>query len=282
MLFPPGKITAHHAHAVIIRSITGAAWNTEYSGKGEHVMMHREEFLKKHPNIKGSMIAYNESGEKLGKVTTLFEDSFNIEKGLFFPRDFSVSYDDVTEVHDNDMIVTLHSEEMKVRATAPLQGGEPREYGHEASLAGTPSAGFGLIDELNRGGEIEIPLREEELRVQKTEQQRSEVHLKKIVHTEDRTVTIPVKSEELVIERTGPAVSGEGTGLDEMAFKEEDLTIPLMEEHVEVLTSQHIRETVHVKKEPHMENQEVKGQVRIEDVEVETRDKGAVKGKSGL
>ena len=76
-------------------------------------MMHREEFLRKHPNIKGSMIAYSEDGEKLGKVTTLFEESLNIEKGIFFPKDYTIRYDDVVEVHDNDMIVHLRSSDLR-------------------------------------------------------------------------------------------------------------------------------------------------------------------------
>jgi uncharacterized protein (TIGR02271 family) len=237
-------------------------------------MMHREEFLRKHPNIKASIIAFNENGEKLGKVTTLFEDGFSIEKGLFFPRDYSVSYDDVMEVHDTDMIVNLHSRESGEKAAGPMAG-----EGIGVSGGKAYAAGWNRMEELNRGAEVEIPLREEELRVEKTESQKSEVHLRKFVHTEDKTMTIPVKSEELVIERTHPAEAIQTPPADEMAFKEEDITIPLMEERVEVLTSQHIRETVHLKKEPHMENQEVKGTVRIEDVEVDTKDKGAVREK---
>jgi uncharacterized protein (TIGR02271 family) len=235
-------------------------------------MIHREEFLKKHPNIKGSMIAYDENGEKLGKITTLFEDGFNIEKGLFFPRDYSASYDDVLEVHDAEMIINLHRGRAGEKAREPLAE-RAAEPGAKASLWS------GRIDDLNRGGEIEVPLMEEELRVEKTEAQKSEVHLRKFVHTEDKTMTIPVKSEELVVEHARPSGVTEAASYGDTAFTEEDITIPLMEERVEVLKSQHVRETVHLKKEPHMENQEVKGTVRIEDVKVETKDKGAVKEK---
>lgn len=240
-------------------------------------MMHREEFLRKHPNIKGSMTAYSENGEKLGKITTLFEDSFNIEKGLFFPRDYSVRYDDVTEVHDNEMIVNLHAGELGEKATSRTPGSKTGTYGEKA-----PAEWENRVEALNKGGEIDIPLMEEELRVQKTEEKKGEVHLKKFIHSEDRTMTIPVRSEELVIEHYRTASAGEESSIGGMAFTEEDLTIPLMEEHVEVLKSQHVRETLHLKKEARMENQEVKGTVRIEDIKVETQDKSSVKEKGAL
>lgn len=235
-------------------------------------MMHREEFLRKHPNIKGSMLAYGENGEKLGKVTTLFEDSFNIEKGLFFPKDYSVRYDDVVEVHDGELIVNLHAGEMPGEYAGSLPESEIKTAHGRFS-----STWSDRIDELNKGGEIEIPLSEEDLEIQKTEGKKGEVHLRKFVHTEDRTITVPVRSEELVIERTMPAGGIEAAGPDEMAFSEEDLTIPLMEERVEVLKSRHIRETVHVKKESRMEDREVKDTVRIEDVQIDTPEKGSVK-----
>jgi len=82
-------------------------------------MMHREQFLKAHPNVKGEMIAYTRDGEKLGRVTTLNEDNVNIEKGFFFPRDFVVSYDDIVEVRGNEMIIKRRGTELR-----EMSGGE--------------------------------------------------------------------------------------------------------------------------------------------------------------
>ncbi|HNY66904.1 MAG TPA: YsnF/AvaK domain-containing protein [Deltaproteobacteria bacterium] len=260
-------------------------------------MMHREEFLRKHPNIKGSMIAYSEDGEKLGKVTTLFEESLNIEKGIFFPKDYTIRYDDVVEVHDNDMIVHLRSSDLRgMKGGAATEGesgfaggtkggvvgpgreelGEAKTGGYVGSTgdleaAGPGYAAWGRREDLKEGREIEIPLLEEDLQVQKVEKQRGEVHLRKFTHTEDKTMTVPVRKEEIIIERTRATGEGMAEAMPgEHVFEEDRIAIPLMEEDVEVKTSQRVRETVHVKKEIRMENRDIRGTVRVEDVELET------------
>ena len=212
-------------------------------------MMRREEFLRMHPDIKGEMMAYSSGGEKLGRITALNQDTVNIEKGFFFPRDLAVPYDNIIDVHGSEMIIDQHR--------AALSDWQRQGYG-----------GGSRSEQLAEGGEIEIPLREEELQAQKVERKKGEVHLKKVVHTEQRTITIPVKTEDVVIEHTPASETGE-IQAGEMAFQEEDVTIPIMEEDVEVVKRQRVREAVHAKKVAHTEQRELSGEVRIEDLKVE-------------
>lgn len=222
-------------------------------------MIHREQFLKAHPNVKGDMVAYTRDGEKLGKVTTLNEDNINIEKGFFFPRDFVISYDDIVEVRDNEMIIAR-------------KGTELREWGGERY------AGWEKLDALNRGEEVDIPLFEEELQVQKSSHKAGEIHLKKIVRTEEQNFSIPVTKEDIVIEHI-PAGEARELSADENVFTEREVSIPLMEEDVEVSKLQRVRETIHAKKVTHTEQRKVSGEVRKEDFEVETME--AESGRTG-
>ncbi len=217
--------------------------------KGEYTMMRREEFLRLHPDVKGEMVAYSKDGEKLGRITALNQDTINIEKGFFFPRDFAVPYDNIVDIHGNEMVIDQHR--------AALSDWQKPEY-----------EGWSRSGQLGQGQEINIPLWEEDLEARKTSHQKGEVHLKKVVHTEQRTITVPVTSEEVVVEHTPMSESGE-LGPDEMAFREEDMTIPIMEEEVEVVKRQRVREAIHAKKVAHTEQREMSGDVRIEDIEVE-------------
>lgn len=222
-------------------------------------MMRREEFLRDHPNVKGDMVAYTRDGEKLGKVISLNEDSINIEKGFFFPKDFFVRYDNVVDIHDNELIIDRQGKE--------LSDWKSEEY-----------EGWNKFDALNTGGDVDIPLYEEELQAHKTSHRAGEVKLHKIVHTEVQSFTIPVTKEEVVIERTsGSQISGSLD--DERAFSEQTATIPLMEEEVEVTKRQKIRETVHAKKVAHTEQREVSGEIRKEDLEVQTNEEPGIAKK---
>jgi len=226
--------------------------------KGDYIMMRREEFLKLHPDIKGDMIAYSSDGEKLGRITSLNQDTINIEKGFFFPRDFAVPYDNIVDVHGNEMIIDQRREALSSWQKEGYEAGY-EERGRRSGLH---------TGELSRGEEIEIPLREEELQAQKISRQKGEVHLRKVVHTEQKTITIPVTTEDVVIEHT-PVSETAGLEAGETAFREEEMTIPLMEEDVELVKRQRIKDTVHAKKVAHTEQRELSGEVRVEDIEVQ-------------
>lgn len=239
-----------HLQKSFMMSVNRNTRNSNSFMKGDRTMMHREQFLKVHPRLKRDMIAYTSDGEKLGKVINLDEDRVYIEKGFFFPRDFIVSYDDIVDVSGDRIIITK-------------RGTELREWKSEEY------EGWDRLGALGRGEEFDIPLREEELQVNKSMHKAGEVHLKKIVRTEEQTFSIPVNKEDVVIEHI-PAGEAREASLDESAFSEQEMSIPLMEEDVEVLKVQRVRETIHAKKVTHTEQREVSGKVRKEDLEVET------------
>jgi len=84
------------------------------------IMLHKDEFLSTHPGIHTGMDAYSVDGEKLGEVERLDEDSVTIEKGWFFPRDFTVRYDDIVDIREDHLVVS--------RSRADLEGWRDEGY----------------------------------------------------------------------------------------------------------------------------------------------------------
>lgn len=161
---------------------------------------------------------------------------------------------------------------------APIRQATARPAPARPAASAWPQSG------LARGEEIEIPLREEELEAQKVERQKGEVHLRKVVRTEHRTITIPVTTEEVVVEHTPVTATGTTGELEagEASFQEEDLTIPIMEEEVELVKHMRLREAVRARKVTHTEQRELSGDVRVEDLEVEKKEGPAPEKHKGI
>ena len=222
-------------------------------------MLNKDEFLNTHPDIHTGMDAFSVDGEKLGEVERLDDDSITIEKGWFFPRDFTIRYDDVVDIREDHLVVS--------RSRADLKGWRDEGY-----------SGWDEYDRANRETtreagqreETRIPLREEELEAEK-QQREGEARLHKVVHTETKRMKVPVEKEEVVIERT-PVEEPYGRDIGEAEFGEEEVRIPIVEEEVEIRKRPVVKEEVRTRKESRTEEREVGGEVRKEDIEVERKE----------
>jgi len=111
-----------------------------------------------------------------------------------------------------------------------------------------------------------VQLYGEVLRVHTDRVSSGEARLRKEVHTDTQTVEVPVKHEELVVERV--PVSGEqpaGTA----SFREQEIRIPLSEEKARVEKQPVVREEVRVSKKEVPDTESFKEEVRSEDLKVE-------------
>jgi uncharacterized protein (TIGR02271 family) len=124
-----------------------------------------------------------------------------------------------------------------------------------------PGDGAGMRDRRT------LEAREEELRVSKRPVQTGEAEIRKEVRTERQTVDVPVRKEELVVERhaTGrqPASGPVGDG--------ESVRIPLSEEQVEIEKEPVVRERLSVGKRTTEEEEHIAANVRKEDFKVDKR-----------
>jgi uncharacterized protein (TIGR02271 family) len=115
------------------------------------------------------------------------------------------------------------------------------------------------------GGQTTVQAREEQLKVRKTPVE-SEVRVRKEVHTEHKTIDVPVQREEVVIERH--AVSGQKAA-DGSIGEGQELRIPVRDEQVHVDKQAVVTEEVKVGKRKTQENKQVGGTVRKEEIIVE-------------
>lgn len=123
-----------------------------------------------------------------------------------------------------------------------------------------------------------IQLKEEQLDVGTTEVQTGEVTVNKTVNEETQTVDVPVKHEEVTIERH-PVT--DGTPVDgSLDLEDETVTIPVTEEQIDVSKRPVVTEEVTINKETKEDVKEVSDTVRKEDLDVQTHGDVTVEGEN--
>lgn len=198
--------------------------------------------MVKQQEIARGMVVRSSDGEKLGKVTRLDVDTFEIEKGFFFPKEYAVRYDEVAGIRDGEIVLT--------HARDQLAGGRGAE--------GTISA----------GGEIRVPLVEEEITAGKTVQEVGRVQVRKEIVTEEKQVSVPVAREVVHVERV-PA-SGERPIASGTTVEEGSISIPVREEQVEISKRPVVKEELRISKEVVHEQAQARATVLREEPEVRT------------
>ncbi|MDE5413654.1 YsnF/AvaK domain-containing protein [Alkalihalobacterium chitinilyticum] len=109
------------------------------------------------------------------------------------------------------------------------------------------------LDEKNKQEEQTIQLREEELDIEKERVQTGEVKIHKEVVEEQKTITVPIRRQEMVIE----------------AGDEEQYRIPLKEEEIEIHKHPVKLNDVSISKQEVTEIQQVKATVKKETADVD-------------
>ncbi len=120
-----------------------------------------------------------------------------------------------------------------------------------------------------------LRLREEQLNVQKQAVQSGEVHIKKDVITEQKTINVPVTHEEVYIERRPVAV---GQVDSTPIGQDEVIRVPVSEEQVNVTKTPVVTGEVALSKRTVQETQQVSDTVRKEVPRVERTGEAPVQG----
>lgn len=198
------------------------------------------------------MTVYSSDGERLGKVIAARADTLIIEKGIFFPVDYTCRPDDVAQVRGEDLILRLSKAQLE-RGDSSGRSETPVRREQQASA--------------NTSSELRVPVAEEQLDVAKRSRKAGEVRVTKQVRTEEKQVTVPVTREEVRVERVpaGPRAASEG----EARFAQESISVPVMEEEVIVSKRPVVREEVRIHKESRQEQRPVQASVRREEVDID-------------
>lgn len=119
-------------------------------------------------------------------------------------------------------------------------------------------------------GEQSVQLHEEVLSAHTNKVQTGEVTMHKEIITETKTIDVPVRREEVVIERH--AVTGTAATGGEIGATEEVLRVPVMEEQVVVQKNAVVTEEISLGKREVTETQHITDTVRREEAYVENPD----------
>jgi uncharacterized protein (TIGR02271 family) len=157
------------------------------------------------------------------------------------------------------------------------------DYGTEYAAAGTTgetgdagTAGIGTDDRDTVGRDVSGPTTddamtrsEEELRVGTTQRERGRVRLRKYVTTEHEQVTVPVRREEVRVEREPITDANRDAATSGPAISEEEHEVTLREETPVVEKRAVPRERVRLDTETVTDERQVAEEVRKEQIEVE-------------
>lgn len=199
--------------------------------------------------------------------------------GLGVPEDEARYYE--SEFKAGRTIVTVKSDTRYDEAVAVLRKfgaydisnrQESRTAYAESCATGTPTT----RNDATAGKKVQ--LREEELRVQKQPVQTGEVRVRKEVHTEHKTIDVPVEREEVVIERH-PVSGGSRASASDIKAGEE-IRIPVREDQVRVSKEAVVKEEVNVGKRKVHDTETVGGNIRKEEVKVEREGRVDVRGNA--
>jgi len=119
---------------------------------------------------------------------------------------------------------------------------------------------------------LRVPVHEEELTATTRPVERGQVRIDKQVVEEDRAIDVPINEERVTITRR--AVDREA-GVDDLAFQEDTIEIPLRSEEVDVQKRNRVVEEIDIAKDTVQRTERVADTVRREEVKVDEAATGA-------
>jgi uncharacterized protein (TIGR02271 family) len=214
-------------------------------------------------DIRIGSVVYSADGEKLGKLVRAEGDLLVIEKGFFFPEDFAARRADVASASEGEVRLRLTRAQLEDAGQSPAatpRGGVGREEMGGATFGETKPGVSGREMEA-----VRVPVVEEQLEVEKRTRQAGSVRITKQVREEQKQVTVPVRKEEVRVER----VPATGASAGDTAIGGGRIDVPVMEEEVVVSKRPVVKEEVRISKQVKEEPRRVAETVRREEVDVE-------------
>jgi uncharacterized protein (TIGR02271 family) len=248
-------------------------------------------------------------GDKIGSIEEIYLDAETdapewalVHTGLFGTKSTFVPLRDASEVdgalrvpYDKATVKDAPKIDPDGQLSQQEEGELYRYYGMDYSEArsdsGLPDGGSatGRAGRDATGDDVSGPetddamtRSEEELRVGTTERETGRARLRKYVVTEDVEQTVPVRREEVRVEREPITDANAGAAMDGPAISEEEHEVVLHEEEVVVDKRAVPKERVRLDKDTVTEQREVSEGVRKEQIEVLDADGEPAEGRDGV
>jgi uncharacterized protein (TIGR02271 family) len=203
------------------------------------------------------------NGEDFGEVQDVSNGSVLVQRGILNKERFLIPQE-LAESYDGDIVRFRISEDELLSKYGEDSNREEADL--EQNDNATQVNNVQYVQEEQE--EQTIPLTEERLDISKNVQEQQATITKKPV-TETKTVEVPVTHEEVSIERRSPS-GGEGQISSEgPVSSNEEISIPVKKEEVEVNKTPYVKEEVKVTKRPVTETTEVTEEITSERVSME-------------
>jgi uncharacterized protein (TIGR02271 family) len=227
-------------------------------------------------SVRNGMFVMGTQGERIGKVIRCNSDTFVVEKGVFFPKDYELRYDHITDVAGGTIRYAL-TDFLRGREIEPAKAAAP-EAAASAATATAASATAATAParraENSDRDEIRIPLLREEIGIEKVARESGHVRIHKTVHTEEKRFSVPVTREEVIIEHVAVGRDAAPSSNDG-SFHEDTVDVPLYEEEVRVSKRPILEEEVVIRTVARSIEREGSAMLRHEEAEIEDTRKSA-------
>ena len=227
---------------------------------------------------------YSSDGEKIGAVDEIFYDNdtgkpewLGIGKGVFSSKRVLVplagasARDGAYYVpYSKDQVessLDISGDEISQETESQLYAHYGLPYSEARSDSGLPEGGTDV--DVDRSTDDAMTRSEEELRVGKTQREAGRARLRKYVTTENVSETVPVRREQVRVEREPITDANIDQATSGPAISEDEHEVTLTEEEVVAEKRAVPKERVRLAKETVTEEQQVSDELRKEHIEQE-------------
>jgi len=238
---------------------------------------------------------HDTSGEKIGKLEEIYLDAQSgepewalVNTGMFGTKSSFVPLQGASQ--DGDTLQVPYDKaqvkdapkvdpdgELSQEQESELYAHYGLDYSKSRSDSGLPEGGAGASTGTDTAGretsgpttDDAMTRSEEELHVGTTQQEAGRTRLRKYVVEDEVTQTVPVKREEVRIEREPITDANADAATDGPAISEEEHEVVLHEEEVVTEKRAVPKERIHVDKETVTDEQQVSETLRKEEVDIE-------------
>jgi uncharacterized protein (TIGR02271 family) len=207
---------------------------------------------------------HDADGDEIGKVVEINPDFIVAESdggflGLGERRTYYIPRDQVMREDEDDWYLNIDKDDIEARGWTqpPSQSAWSQDYDQG-------------VQQTERRGGTRIRRYEEDLEADTVQREGGGVTVNKNVVEETRTIDVPVRREEVHVERHD--VSGDTNleaGRDDQAFSGESIRVPVMEEDVEVRKVARPVEEIEITKSQTQDTRRVEDTVRREEIDVD-------------
>jgi len=106
------------------------------------MFMNRKSFLSSYPEIKSGMHVYSKDKKSLGRIISLNEESFTVEQGVFFPKDFSFRYEEIENISEGNIYLSKTPSELREWKEESFTGWKQVEDINKGRLQAVPTEPF--------------------------------------------------------------------------------------------------------------------------------------------